>query len=555
METNRHNWNNIFNRDFYPTPETVIQMMNLKVSGETILEPSAGKGNIIDYCKQYGAKNVLFCEINPDLAEICKSKAQFLKHDFLKVTQEEISHVTQIIMNPPFTTIKRHILHAWEIAPDGCEITTLINTDTLDNLRYDRNELKVIIDNYGITTDLGNVFNLPEAERKTDVSISLVKLYKPISNENTSFEGFYMDMEPEQIQENGVMHYNEVQALVNGYIAASKCFDEFEAINERMINICRPVGMDGGFSYSVAYKEQVTSKSQFLKALQRKSWKHIFSKMNLNKYLTSGVMQDINRFVENQTQVPFTVKNIFRMFEIIIGTKEHNFNRALEEAVDSFTKHTHENRFGVEGWKTNSGYMLNKKFIINYAVTGTYSGGMRQQYTSRTEKLTDLIKVLCNMTGQNFDKMETLHQFFYRYKIKDESGNILEYNDNLDTHSRILNEKIKQGEKVISEDLKKDFAQWYDFTFFKIRGYKKGTMHLKFTSDKIWEQLNRAYAKIKGEALPETTWKHKEQTETRTTESKPKTPKQPKTTAETNPIVQALIQQPINSETILNMFN
>jgi hypothetical protein len=513
METNRHNWNNIFNRDFYPTPETVIQMMNLKVSGETILEPSAGKGNIIDYCKQYGAKNVLFCEINPDLAEICKSKAQFLKHDFLKVTQEEISHVTQIIMNPPFTTIKRHILHAWKIAPDGCEITTLINTDTLDNLRYDRNELKVIIDNYGITTDLGNVFNLPEAERKTDVSISLVKLYKPISNENTSFEGFYMDMEPEQIQENGVMHYNEVQALVNGYIAASKCFDEFEAINERMINICKPVGMDGGFSYSVAYKEQVTSKSQFLKALQRKSWKHIFSKMNLNKYLTSGVMQDINRFVENQTQVPFTVKNIFRMFEIIIGTKEHNFNRALEEAVDSFTQHTHENRFGVEGWKTNSGYMLNKKFIIDWVfeVNGSWSrnpGKLSLKWSNNVDKLEDLIKVLCNLTGMDYNKTVPMKHFVDRF------------------------EGLEPG-------------KWYENGFFEIRGYKKGTMHLKFTSDKIWEQLNRAYAKIKGEALPET----------RTTESKPKTPKQPKTTAETNPIVQALIQQPINSETILNMFN
>jgi hypothetical protein len=332
-----------------------------------------------------------------------------------------------------------------------------------------------------------------------------------------------MDMEPEQIQENGVMHYNEVQALVNGYIAASKCFDEFEAINKRMINICKPVGMDGGFSYSIAYKEQVTSKSQFLKALQRKSWQHIFSKMNLNKYLTSGVMQDINRFVENQTQVPFTVKNIFRMFEIIIGTKDHNFNRALEEAVDSFTKHTHENRFGVEGWKTNSGYMLNKKFIIDWVfeVNGSWSrnpGKLSLKWSNNVNKLDDLIKVLCNLTGMDYNKTVPMRNFVDRF------------------------EGLEPG-------------KWYENGFFEIRGYKKGTMHLKFTSDKIWEQLNRAYAKIKGEALPETTWKHKEQTETRTTESKPKTTKQPKTTAETNPIVQALIQQPINSETILNMFN
>jgi hypothetical protein len=28
-------------------------------------------------------------------------------------------------------------------------------------------------------------------------------------------------------------------------------------------------------------------------------------------------------------------------------------------------------------------------------------------------------------------------------------------------------------------------------------------MHLKFKDEKIWEKLNRAYAKIKGEVLPE----------------------------------------------------
>jgi hypothetical protein len=33
--------------------------------------------------------------------------------------------------------------------------------------------------------------------------------------------------------------------------------------------------------------------------------------------------------------------------------------------------------------------------------------------------------------------------------------------------------------------------------------FKKGTMHLAFKDKKIWETLNRAYAKSKGQVLPE----------------------------------------------------
>ena len=42
----------MFNKDFYPTPESLIMRMFMKIEKEqtmNILEPSAGKGNIVDY--------------------------------------------------------------------------------------------------------------------------------------------------------------------------------------------------------------------------------------------------------------------------------------------------------------------------------------------------------------------------------------------------------------------------------------------------------------------------------------------------------------------------
>ena len=46
-------YQNFFNRDFFPTPVDVIdQMMQFsEVQGKIVLEPSAGSGNIVDWLR------------------------------------------------------------------------------------------------------------------------------------------------------------------------------------------------------------------------------------------------------------------------------------------------------------------------------------------------------------------------------------------------------------------------------------------------------------------------------------------------------------------------
>ena len=48
----------MFGIDFYPTPKGVIEKMlsTVNISGKVVLEPSAGTGNLVDYCKEAGAK-------------------------------------------------------------------------------------------------------------------------------------------------------------------------------------------------------------------------------------------------------------------------------------------------------------------------------------------------------------------------------------------------------------------------------------------------------------------------------------------------------------------
>lgn len=88
---------NIFtnNADFYPTPDEVINtmMMGENFIGKTILEPSAGKGNIVDWLKKNGAGKIIACEKDANLKKLLNGKCEMIADDFLTVSSEQISHV------------------------------------------------------------------------------------------------------------------------------------------------------------------------------------------------------------------------------------------------------------------------------------------------------------------------------------------------------------------------------------------------------------------------------------------------------------------------------
>ena len=454
----------MFDKEFYPTPLPVLDLMGIDAFNKVVLEPSAGKGDIVDYLKNNGAKSVLAFEKNKDLAKIVGTKAEVLGNDFFECTAEQISHVQVIVMNPPFSNADKHINHAYHIAPEGCEIIALCNAETGN--KYSRyRELASLVKNYGTFENLGSCFDT--AERKTNVEIGLVKLFKPMVSESSDFEGFFFDADEEIGGYEGVMQHDDVFALVQRHVGALKAFDKLALIKDELEYSLKPLGV-GEITLNVGYKESIATKEQFSKAIQKKSWKYIFDKMNLNRFVTSGVMNDINKFVEQQQKYPFTRKNIYRMFEIIVGTKQHTMNKALEEVIDNFTKHTKENRFGVEGWKTNSGYMLNKKFIINHMVEPSFSDAkvLHVIYGSKRDSINDLVKVICNITGKNYNKMTGI----YAFSRNQEQGGLLR-------------------------------GSWYEWDLFKIKVFKKGTMHLEFKDINDWYMLNKAYGELKGFTL------------------------------------------------------
>jgi len=464
----------MFDAEFYPTPPAVIQMMleGYNFQDKTILEPSAGKGDIVEALKLQGAQNVLACERNADLAKILTTKARFLKPDFFDVTAEEISHIQYIVMNPPFSNASRHILHAFQIAPAGCVIIALFNSETLKNAySQERREFRELIESYGNVTDLQDCFKT--AERRTGVNISMVKLAKGGAAYETEFEGFFMDDEPEE-QANGIMQYDFIRDIVNRYVGAVKIFDKQLSAGIEMHDLTASF-YASSLSFEVSKDKAPIQRAEFKKDLQKNAWKFIFNKMNLTKVVTRGVREDINKFVEQQQNIPFTMRNIYRMLEIVVGTREQTFDRAILEVFDRVTEHHHENRHHVKGWKTNSHFLVGKKFILPYMISPAKEYGFTTNvYTSLKSSydgiIPDLEKALCFVTGTNYDEI------------------------------RGVNETISRN----------NYGEWYESHFFKYKGYKNGNMHFEFKDLDVWGNFNKRVAKLKGfplfEAKPQTAY-------------------------------------------------
>jgi hypothetical protein len=155
------------------------------------------------------------------------------------------------------------------------------------------------------------------------------------------------------------------------------------------------------------------------------------------------------------------------MLQIVAATQDQRVDRAVEEAIDSLTKHTKENRWGVEGWVTNSGYMLNRRFIRAYMAELSWNnrGVNLKTYGSQSDEIRDLIKALCFITARPYDE-------------------------------------VAQPEKPAGDGIFWP-GEWYTWGFFRFRAYKKGTVHFEFLDEEVWAAVNARYARIKGQVLPE----------------------------------------------------
>jgi hypothetical protein len=471
----------MFNPDFYPTPEAVAALMldPLDLRGKVVLEPSAGKGDLARQCIARGAHEVLWCETETELRRIIHGgKGLYqLCADFLQVQAQNVSHIDMIVMNPPFSADEAHILHAWEIAPPGCEIVALCNWNTVSDWRGNplttrpgtrvQQQLGYLIESYGSKENLGECF--ATAERPTRVSVGMVRLTKPGVRASAAdeFDGFFLGPDEIEAQREGIIPYRRSRDIVNRFVEACRIYDEQVEAAVRLRTV-----LDGFFGQELGLQVTVegapVSRNRFRKELQKAAWRHVFDEFLPAQMATSQLAKDINAFVEQQSRIPFTERNIYRMLQIVAGTQENRVDRAVEEAIDSLTKHTKENRYGVEGWVTNSGYMLNCRFIRSYMAEPCWSDSSCvnvRSYGSQSDEIRDLIKALCFITGRPYKE--------------------------------VAYPEAVEGSRYVA-------GQWYLWGFFRFKPFKKGSVHFEFLDEDVWAAVNARYARIKGQVLPET---------------------------------------------------
>lgn len=180
------------NRDFYPTSERIINKMLEGLDYRyinTILEPSAGSGNIVNTLKRIEEQENKWSrkfEFDIDCIEYDRNLRAILKENNHRVVYDDfLAYETMktydlIIMNPPFSNGCKHLLKALEMQKrNGGAVICILNAETLRNqCSNERITLAKELEEYGAEIKYIEDAFL-DAERKTSVEIALIKVKLP----------------------------------------------------------------------------------------------------------------------------------------------------------------------------------------------------------------------------------------------------------------------------------------------------------------------------------------------------------------------------------------
>jgi hypothetical protein len=212
-----------------------------------------------------------------------------------------------------------------------------------------------------------------------------------------------------------------------------------------------------------------TCRAEFMRRHRKLAWTSVFQQMEFHKWLDSKQQNRFMRDVERDSTIPFTAANIKSTLENVFMSRRKLFEESVANVFDELCSHAVENGSGPiiperlkshrysEGWKTNDNYKVNQRLIFPYGVEMGYGGRLRERgYGSGSSAVAccDLDRILCVLDGRPFDSCFTVRQAI---------------------------ENARPGQLVESQH-------------FEIRGYKKGTLHLKFKREDLWEAFNRTAA-------------------------------------------------------------
>lgn len=474
----------MINSNFYPTPPHVIAKMVKPVydrlSVSNILEPSAGKGNILDYLVEtHRVKkgNIYTVEIEPELQFILAGKGYtVLDSDFLDFADPGKYQI--VLMNPPFSDGVDHLLKAWEVVADGGVVVCLLNAETVRNPYTKKRELlQKIIDEHGEATELGQVFK--DAERTTSVDVVMVTLNKPKRDDMNYIEDLDFDFDAPEAQlkfnPNQPAPRNIYKSLVAQYSAAAEALRQKHQYHDKYRHYTREIIKHAG---SGTRTEQPSLREE-LGELKSAFWGYVFKSTRLGSAATSDFQEKFREMQQRQSSMAFNMRNIETLLEMLILNHGDILQQCIVSVFDEITRYHEKNIVHVEGWKTNKSWKVGKKIIVPRGITYDKKLGWFFAYSHRPF-YQDLDKAICFIKGKRYEDMVRPYSYNYHLDVKENPAKTVEQaiEDHISTRC----------------DTGKMWNQPFESEHFTIRVFKKGTVHLTWRDMELLEKFNIAAA-------------------------------------------------------------
>lgn len=481
------------NKDFYPTPQNLIDKMFCDIDFKmikSILEPSAGKGDIVEALRKkqemhlYGYNKYCFdidcIEIDQRLQRILKERNFRVVHnDFL--TYNTMKEYDLIVMNPPFSNGCKHFLKAIDMQKrNGGAVICLLNAETLKNpYTNERKDLQRKLAEYNAKIEyIQNSFL--DAERKTVVEIALVKIQFPeVHRESFVLNGLRKAQEQKEIEteeSTQLIDSDFFKAIVNQYQleaeAGVKLIKEYFAMKPFILS---SFGKDektgqtiqkGGCIISMKVGKDELSVNEYIKAVRRKYWMALFENKKFIGQLTNNLQREFYNKVEELSNYDFSLYNIYQlkidMQKKIVKGIEDTIIELFDELSHkySYLDETSKNIHYYNGWKTNQSWIINKKVIIPLKAYNEFWGKYEPSNYEIVDKLQDIEKCFNYLDGGLTDAVD-------------------------------LKESLKFAE---------DFGETKDIQlkYFTVTFYKKGTCHITFNNIELLKKFNIFGSQYKG---------------------------------------------------------
>lgn len=474
------------NKDFYPTPPELADELLAGISYGyrgvvSILEPSAGKGDLVEAVKaktkyEYYDMDIDCIEKDVNLQYILKGKGMRVIHDdFLTFNTEKAYDL--ILMNAPFSEGAKHLLKAISIQENhGGLIRCILNAETLRNLcNRERQELYEKLSEYNadISYEVGAFV---KAERSSDVEIAIIKvdipkaeydsvIFEKLRKENIDY-GSYEN-------KNWLTEADFIDAIVSRYKyeikAGVSIIREMAELSPFLMNtldksdqFSEPVlAVTVNETPCATYHETVRA---YTKAIRLKYWRALFDSKEFSRIMTSDMRSSYIRRLAELADYEFSSFNIYQIkIELnasIVKGIEDSILKMFDELSHkhSWYDETSKNVHYYNGWKSNRAHKIMPKVIL--PMHGVWCSIFKKFRFYDCGILADLERAL-NMLDGNPKREITV-------------PDALRYAEN-------------------TQDVKNIQCRHFTLTFFK-----KGTCHIKFTNLELLEKLNIYGSQKKG---------------------------------------------------------